>query len=157
MLKGWEVSTDRIDKYEKMMSKNPIGDPIITSKCKLDKENGLLVVSYNGFAWRIKVGPFTNAWDSKKSKWLRWHDVINVIPKKAGEIQVEITQRKNGSLNLDKKGSPKTKRWKFKIQANKGEQKAHWQQRQQSFNNIMLDIFNRNRGEGAPETSDSRT
>jgi len=32
IISGWEVSPDRIKKYEKMMSTDDVGDPIITSK-----------------------------------------------------------------------------------------------------------------------------
>jgi len=155
-MEGWEVSRDRIEKFEKMIAQAPIGDPILTSKCKLDKENGLLVVSDAGFAWRIKVGPFTNAWDSKKRKWVRWHDVANITPKQNGQAQVVLKLRKDGALKLDKKGNIKTKRWKLTINRNKDEQKPHFSIRQESFNNILLEIYDRNRVEADPPTSDSR-
>ena len=163
LIKGWEVSPDRIDKYEKMISSDPIGDPIITSKCVLDSENGLLIVSDNGFAWRIKMGfrhagIMRAAMSSGKSKWIRWHDVANMITTKNSQVRVELKIRKKGSLILDKKGNYKVKRWKLTIRQNKGEPKAQWKQRLESYNNIMLEIFNRNKVEKGndPPTSDSR-
>ncbi|MFX1256938.1 MAG: zinc ribbon domain-containing protein [Promethearchaeota archaeon] len=158
LIKGWEVSTDRIDKYKKMLSVDDVGDPIITSKCKFDNENGLLVVSNNGFAWRIQVGFGTTGGMYKhgKSKWLRWHDVANIIPKKPGVILIELKIRKKGSLILDGKGNPKTKKWKLTLQQNKAEEKIHFRQRQQDFNKIMAEIYNQNKVEINPATSDSR-
>ncbi len=50
IMSGWEVSPDRVDKFEKMLNTDPVGDPIITSKCRLGKDNGLLVASNNEFA-----------------------------------------------------------------------------------------------------------
>jgi len=157
ILEGWEVSPDRIAKYEKMLSSDPmIGDPLLTSKCKLDRENGLLLVSDNGFAWRIQMGFTTGFGSTGKSKWIRWHDVADIIPKKNGQILVELKIRKRGSLLLDKNDNIKIKKWKFTIKPNKGEPKAHWLQRQGSFNNMMLEIFNHNKVETDPDTSDSR-
>lgn len=161
LIKGWELSPDRFDMYEKMMAMDPIGDPIITSKCVLDSENGLLIVSDDGFAWRIKMGfkqagIIRAAMSSGKSKWVRWHDVANIIPKKNSQVLVELKIRKNGSLILDKKGNCKIKRWKLTIRQNKGEPKPQWKQRLESYNNIMLEIFNRNKVETDPPTSDSR-
>ena len=165
LIKGWDVSPDRIDKYEKMMSTDLIGAPIITSKCVLDSENGFLIVSDNGFAWRIKVGAsglFKIGGTTRmmatagKSKWVRWHDVANITYKKDGQVLVELKIRKKGSLKLDKKGNYKIKKWKLTIRQNKGEPKVNFKQRQQFFSNIMLEIFNRNKVETDPPTSDSR-
>ena len=156
LIEGWEISTDRIDKYEKMISTDPIGNPIITSKCKLDRENGLLVVSDNGFAWRIQMGFTTGFGSAGKSKWVRWHDVSNITPRKDGVILVELKIRKYGSLLLDGAGNPRKKRWKFTIQQNKEEPRPNFIQRQKDFNNIMSELYERNKGEADPPTSDSR-
>ena len=157
ILEGWEVSPDRIAKYEKMLSSDPmIGDPLLTSKCKLDRENGLLLVSDNGFAWRVQAGMTTSMYSMGKSKWIRWHDVANIIPKKNGQELVELKIRKGGSLILDKKGNYKIKKWKLTIKPNKGEPKADWNVRLSSFNNMMLEIFNHNKVETDPDTSDTR-
>jgi len=156
VMEGWEVSHDRIGKFEKMMAQAPIGDPIITSKCKLDKENGLLVVSDNGFAWRIQMGMGTARWSAGKNKWVRWHDVASIIPKKQGQSQVVLKIRKNGTLKLDKKGNCKTKSWKLTLNRNKDEQKPHFKLRQEAFNNILSEIYGRNRVETDPPTSDSK-
>ncbi len=156
LLEGWEVSPDRINMYEKILSTDPIGDPIITSKCVLDNENGFLIVSDNGFSWRIKMGMRSGLASSGKSKWVRWHDVANIIPKKYGQILVELKIRKKGSLLIDKKGIPKIKKWKLTIRQNKGEQKDHFRQRQPNFNQIMSEIHNKNKVDIDPPTSDSR-
>ncbi len=126
-MEGWEVSPDRKEVFEKMINMDSIGDPIITSKCVLGKENGLLIVSDNGFAWRIKNTAMRGSLISAgKSKWIRWHDVANIIPKKDGQILVEIKLRKRGSLILDKKGYYKIKKWKLTIRQNKGEPKPNF-------------------------------
>ena len=82
IMSGWEVSPDRVEKFEKMLSTDPVGDPIITSKCKLDRENGFIVASDNGFAWRIQTGFSTSMYSMGKSKWVRWHDVDRIDLKK---------------------------------------------------------------------------
>ncbi|MFX1337812.1 MAG: zinc ribbon domain-containing protein [Promethearchaeota archaeon] len=155
-IKGWEIAPERVKKYEKAMQELPIGDPIITSKCKLDRAFGLLIVSDVGFAWIIKETMRTSRWNIGKKKWVRWHDVYSIVPKYQGQIQVTVKIRKNGTLQLDNDGNYKTKRWKLTINKNKREEEAHWRDRQASFNNIMLEIYNRNKGETDPPTSDSR-
>jgi len=155
LIEGWEVSPDRVDYLEKILSTFPLGDPIITSKCKLDRENGLLAASENGFAWRIKMGFTTGLASMGKNKWVRWHDMANIIPKKEGVILVEMKIRKNGSLILNGMGNPKKKKWKLTIQPNKGEQRPHFIERQQSFNGIMTDLMNKYKGDTDPPTSDS--
>jgi len=79
-----------------------------------------------------------------KSKWIRWHNVANIIPKKDGQILVEIKLRKWGSLILDNKGYYKIKKWKLTIRQNKGEPKPNFRQRQGYFHNIMSEIYNHN-------------
>lgn len=153
--KGWEVSPDRIKMYDKIMASYPIGDPIFTSKCKLNKDNGLLVVSDRGFAWRIKMGMGSSYYSAGKSKWIRWHDVANIIPTKNGQILIEIKIRKDGSLILDKYSYPKIKKWKLTIKPSKGEQKSFWLQRLQNFNQFISAIYNQNTVETDPPTSDS--
>jgi hypothetical protein len=158
IMDGWEVSSDRVEKYDKMISTDPVGDPIITSKCRLNKENGFLVASGNGFAWRIQITAMRGSmYSSGKSKWVRWHDVDRIEEKKPGVLYTFIKVRdKNGDLKLDGKGSPKLKKWPFILQQNKNEDKGHFRERQAAFYGIMSDIFNQNKGEGDPPTSDSR-
>ncbi len=153
LMEGWEVSPGRIPKYHKMMTMDPVGDPIITSKCKLNNQNGFLIVSDNGFAWRYQG---SSMYSAGKRKWIRWHDVANIIPIKYGQVLVELKIRKYGSLILDGSGKLKIKRWKLTIRKAKGEQDAQWRQRLGTFNQIMLEIFNRNKVEIDPPTSDSR-
>ena len=150
-MEGWEISSDRIKKYEKMMAIHPIGDPIITSKCQFGPMLGFLIVSDNGIFCRGLRA-------SSISKWVGWHDVANIIPIKNGKILVEIKRRKKGTLILDEKGNYKKRRWgKIIIKrnmevfptpfgpTNKVEQNANWKQRLESFNDIMLKIFNQNK------------
>ena len=59
-------------------------------------------------------------------------------------------------LIIDGKGNPKQKKWKLILQQNKHEQKPHFRQRQADFFNIFAEIYNRNRVETIPSTSDSR-
>ena len=157
IMSGWEVSPDRVEKFEKMLSTDPIGDPIITSKCKLDRENGFIVASDNGFSWRIQSGFGTSMYSMGKSKWVRWHDVDRIDLKKEGIILTYIKVReKNGNLKIDGQGNPKLKKWTFKCHPNKNEDKGHYAQRRAVFYNIMSDLFNRNKGDTDPPTSDTR-
>lgn len=157
IMDGWEVSRDRVDKYEKMMETDPVGDPIITSKCRIGKDNGLIVVSNNGFAWRIQTGMSTHYWEMGKSKWVRWHDVDHMLEKKPGVVFAWIKVRdKNGGLKIDKKGNPKLSKWLLVIAKNKDEDKAHFYERRANFYNIMSQIFEQNKGDTDPPTSDSR-
>ncbi len=154
-IQGWEVSPGREKMFEKILETDPVGDPIITSKCKLDKENGFLVASDNGFSWRIKMGYSTALMSAGKSKWVRWYDVYNIIPKGNGQIMVQFKKRKNGLLIIDKKGNYKLGQWKLTLNRNSDEPKDNFKQRQQNFAMIMTEIFNRNKGTDV-ETSDSR-
>ncbi|MFX1260432.1 MAG: hypothetical protein ACFFAN_21495 [Promethearchaeota archaeon] len=157
IMEGWEVSPDRVEKFEKMMGQDDVGDPIITSKCRLSKENGFLVVTDNGFAWRIQVTYMRGSYMSMgKSKWVRWHDVSNIQLKKPGVIILWVNKRKNGALIPGKKGMPKQKKWLLILQQNKGEPKPHFRQRQADFFNIFSQIYGRNRVETSPSMSDSR-
>ncbi|MGB5909821.1 MAG: hypothetical protein WBH31_01370 [Promethearchaeia archaeon] len=157
IMEGWEVSPDRVEKYEKMMGQDDVGDPIITSKCRLSKENGFLIVTDNGFAWRIQVTYMRGSMYSMgKSKWVRWHDVNNIQLQKPGVIILWVNKRKNGELIIDGKGNPKLKKWKLILQQNKNEPKPHFRQRQADFFNIFAEIYNRNRVEEIPSRSDSR-
>ena len=141
ILNGWEVSTNRVDMFENLMNNLPIGDPIITSNtaCSLSHSHtflqSFLIISQNGFAWRvltIGVGVVpTLVMDSvreangKKNKWVRWHDVADLIPRKLGHIRVVIKKRKEGALILDKKGNYKTKEWKLAITKLEGEKNGN--------------------------------
>jgi len=157
IISGWEVSPDRVEKFEKMLSTDPIGDAVMTSKCILGKDNGLLVASNTGFAWRIQAGYGTSMYSMGKSKWVRWHDVDRIDLKKDGFILVYLKVRqKNGPVKLDGKGNPKLKKWRLIIRKNKNEEKAHFVQRRSDFFNVISDIFNQNKGDSDPPTSDSR-
>jgi hypothetical protein len=169
IIEGWEISHDRVEIYEKIMSTDPVGEPILTSKCRLDEKtgsflvghvgNGLLVVSENGFAWRIKVGVditgISHMTKTGKSKWVRWYDIANIIPVKPGQIWVHIKKRKGGVL-LDKKGRYRVIKWKLTLIKNKYEQGLHFKQRRALFGNLMIDLFNQKRVEIDSPTSDSR-
>jgi len=152
IMDGWEVSSDRMEKYEKMIGQDSVGDPIITSKCKLNKDLGFLVASNNGFAWRIQAGMRTSMYSMGKSKWVRWHDVDRIDLKKEGVILVYIKVReKDGTLKPGK-----LKKWQLVANQNKNEDKGHFAQRRAAFFSIMSDIFNQNKGDTTPPTSDSR-
>jgi len=159
IMSGWEVSPDRIEKYNKIMSTDDVGDPIITSKCKLSwagrgMANGYIVVSNNGIAWRIYGGSYVTA---GKSVWVRWFDVSRIDRKKDGFLIVKIKRREpNGSLWMDRKGNLKLKQWSLKLKRNKYEDNGHFLQRRSDFYNILSDIFNQNKGDSDPPTSDSR-
>jgi len=161
IMSGWEVSPDRIEKYEKMLATDDVGDPILTSKCRLKAgmkiENGLLIVSDKGWSWRIKAGYNTAMVSMGKSKWVRWHDVGRLEDKKGKIVFVYVKARaKNGPVKLDGKGNPKLKKWFFALDKNKNEEKDHYLQRRSAFFSIMSDIFNQNKGDVDPPTSDSR-
>ncbi len=157
IIEGWEISPDRVEMLEKILETDPVGDPVITSKCMLDREMGLLVASNNGFAWRIKFTYGTSYFSAGKSKWVRWHDVAGFIPKKPGVLNVELKLRgKNGELVLDKKGNSKIKKWRLIVNKNKGEEKQHFKQRIQVFDQVLIDLWNKNKGDSDPPTSDSR-
>lgn len=146
IMEGWEVPTNKVKMYDGLMNNVPIGDPIITSPCQRAKSgaarspvNGFLVISENGFAWRnLAVSPgilITVALDGVreatgiKDKWVRWHDVANIIPKKPGQVQVVLKARKKGAIVLNKKGNYKTKKWKLTINKHKDEKKDHFRER----------------------------
>lgn len=157
IIDGWEVSPDRVDKFEKMLSSDPVGDAVLVSKCRLGKDNGLLVASNNGFAWRIQAGYTTSMYSMGKSKWVRWYDVDRIDLKKEGFLLVYLKVReKNGPLKLDGKGNPKLKKWPLILNRNKDEDKGHFEQRRSAFHKVFSDIFNQNKGNSDPPTSDSR-
>jgi len=150
IMSGWEVSPDRIEKYDKIMSTDDVGEPIITSKCKLGPNNGYIVASNNGFAWRIQGG-------GGFSKWVRWHDVDRIDLKREGFLLAYIKVReKNGILKLDGKGIPKLKKLALQLRQNNNEEYGHYLQRRSNFYQIISDIFNQNKGDSDPPTSDSR-
>jgi hypothetical protein len=143
-----------------MLASDDVGDVILTSKCKLRAgmsiDNGLLVVSNNGWSWRIQAGMNTSML-SKTSKWVRWHDVGKLENKKNKVVFVYVKAReKNGPVKLDGKGNPKLKKWFFVLDKNKDEDKAHYLERRAAFFGILNDIWNANKGDADPPTSDSR-
>ena len=163
IMSGWEVSPDRLKAFEKMLETDPVGDPIITTKCKLGGDLGFLIAADNGFAWRIhgtggfkatSIGMIASA---GKSKWVRWHDVERIDLRKEGVLLVYVKIRqKDGAVKRDGKGNPKTKKWQLLMGRNKDEDKGHFSQRRAAFFDVMTDIFNQNKGDTDPPTSDSR-
>ncbi len=159
IMSGWEVSPDRIEKYNKIMSTDDVGDPIITSKCKLSwsgrgMANGYIVVSNNGIAWRIQGGSYVTA---GKSVWVRWFDVSRIDRKSDGFLRVYVKiRKKKGSLMMDNKEHPRLRKWSFQLKRNKNEEYSNFLQRKSAFFGIMSDIFNQNKGDSDPPTSDSR-
>ena len=139
------------------MRTDPIGDPIITSKCKRRDDKGFLIASNNGFAWRIKLqmSPYAELY-AGKSRWVRWHDVHDITGKRDGVLLITVKKQKKGKLIVDSKGNPKLLNWKMVLKKNKKEDKAHFLQRKAAFYDIMVDLFNQNKGEIDPPTSDSR-
>jgi len=156
-MEGWELSPDRKKVFEKMMATDPIGDPILISKCQLGRQYGTLIVSNNGFAWRLKGGYRTSVYQIGTTKWVRWHDVSRIIPEKPekGVIKIECFKRKKGNLVV-KKGKPKIFRWRAIVNQNKGEKKHHFIERRKDFYRLMNEIFERNKVLQIPEVSDSR-
>ncbi len=142
-----------------MMSTDAVGEPIIISKCKIGKSYGLLVVSDNGFAWRIQYSFMRDGLkDIGKSKWVRWYDVERIIPDKPkkGRIKIEIVKRKKGKLIKDGRGNPKITRWRLTASQNRGELYSHFVNRRKDFYRIIQEIFEKNKTDKIPITSDSR-
>ncbi|MBY9018187.1 MAG: hypothetical protein KGD66_05070, partial [Candidatus Lokiarchaeota archaeon] len=89
--------------------------------------------------------------------WVRWYDVDRIDLKKEGFLLVYLKVReKNGPLKLDGKGNPKLKKWPLILNRNKDEDKGHFEQRRSAFHKVFSDIFNQNKGNSDPPTSDSR-
>ena len=156
---GWEVSPDRQYIFEKILSTDDVGDPIITSKTKDGLTWGFLLVSNKGFAFRQKkiILEFLSYTPRTSNKWVRWHDVADIVPKNPGSILVEVKKRKEGLLLIDKRFDvPKTKNWKLTITLNKNENKIHFKQRKAEFNSIMMELFNQYKSDSDPLTSESR-
>ena len=169
IIEGWEISPDCVGMYEKIASTEPLGSPIITSKCKLrevkkttvDYGDGFLIVGENGLVWRRRAGVDITGLtylSSKKwrGKWIRWHDIANIVPTGYGETWVHIKKRKDGAILLDKKGNYKVIKWKLTLNRNKLEEKTDFKQRRINFGDIMLDVFKQKRVEIDPPSSDSR-
>ncbi|MFW9864712.1 MAG: hypothetical protein ACFFEN_01310 [Candidatus Thorarchaeota archaeon] len=64
-------------------------------------------------------------------------------------------KKRIGGVLLDKKGRYRLIKWKLTLIKNKYEQGLHFRQRRALFGNIMIDLFNQNRVETEPSTSDS--
>ncbi|MFX1273878.1 MAG: hypothetical protein ACFFBP_02985 [Promethearchaeota archaeon] len=156
IIPNWEVSSDSVERFEKMMATYPVGDPIITSKVRLDNEYGYFVAGENGISWRIKFNPMRSGYISAgKSKWVRWHDIFNFVEKKPGVLIVELKLRKKGQLVTDKHGNIKMKKWKFVLQPHKNEPKGDYEQRKSVFGNLMKQLLEERRIDVEPPTSDS--
>lgn len=154
---GWEISPDRIEWFEKIRSMYDIGDTILTSKCRRGSDNGFLVVSDKGFAWRIKMGFGQWIWQSGQNMWIRWHDLYNVTLKKPGVIFVQVKKRnmKTKELIFDKKGNYNFKKWKLILLRNAKEEKPHWINRQQTFNDLFIQIWESHKTSEDPSHSDT--
>lgn len=154
---GWEISPDRIEWFEKISSKYDIGDTILTSKCSREKDNGFLVVSDKGFAWRIKMGFRSSYWKSGQNMWIRWHDLYTIIQKKPGVIFVHVKKRnmKTKELIFDKKGNYNFKKWKLVLVRNENEEKSHFINRQQTFNDLFIQIWESHKTSEDPSHSDT--
>ena len=152
---GWELSPDRKEQYDLLIEKYPVGEPILISKCRFEPENGLMVVSDNGFAWRMKAGFKGSFGVHGKYKWIRWHDFAEIKLKKKGQLLLFVKKRKNGELILNRKGQPKTTKYIITLKPNQGEEKSKWKQRREGFYDIITEIYNRNKGDSDPPTSDT--
>jgi hypothetical protein len=130
---------------------------LLTSKCKLGSQHGTLLVSDNGFAWDLKAGFNTPMYKMGTSKWVRWHDVSQILPlnETKGVLKIECFKRKNGALIM-KKGNPLIFAWKATLEPNKGEDNVHFAARRKDFYRIMSEIFERNKSDQIPNVSDSR-
>jgi len=157
-LDGWELSPDREGMLDKIMESDPVGEPILTSKCGLDRENGLIVVGENGFSWRIKAGFGTSMYSMGKSKWVRWGDVDEIIPAKPekGVIKIQMYKRdKDGNLVM-KGNKPKVTKWKLSVDRNKEEDKNHYINRRKDFFRLMNELYEKYKSPEPPAVSDSR-
>lgn len=154
---GWEISPDRVEWYEKITGRYDVGDPFLTSKCMRGKDNGFLVVSDKGFAWRIKMGFSSSMWQSGENMWIRWHDLYEVIPKKPGIILIKVKKRnmKSKEILLNKKGDYIFKKWALKIVRNAKEEKENWLNRQQTFNDLFIKTWEEHQLAEDPAQSDT--
>ncbi|MFX0009913.1 MAG: hypothetical protein ACFE9R_06340 [Candidatus Hermodarchaeota archaeon] len=91
-----------------------------------------------------------------RGKWIRWHDISNIVPITYGQIWVHIKKRKDGAILLDKKGNYKLIKWKLTLNRNKLEEKSDFKQRRINFGDIMLDVFRQKKVEIDPPSSDSK-
>ena len=156
ILPGWEMSPDRKAWFEKIKSIYNVGDPILTSKCKRSQDNGVLLVTDRGFAWRLKIGFRNVLLDPGRTKWwIRWHDLYEILPKKPGKIIIRVKKREKGKLLLDENGNYRLARLVLQLVRNKNEEKDHWLQRQNSFNDIFMQLHEKYRGDIDPPTSDT--
>ncbi len=154
---GWEVSPDSNRILRKLLEIFPIGDPIITSKCKFDGDKGFLVVSDNGLAWTIKIGIKSTVFDLGKKKWVRWYDVVNVAWSKDGFVLVQALQRKkDGEIKRKKEKEYKTNDLRLNLERNKDEPKDQFKERKARFGDIMWEIFQKNQARIPPAKTDSQ-
>lgn len=144
---GWEVSSDRIKKFNKLVIIT--GDAIITSKCKLANDLGFLVASETGLAWWVHVSgrtafkmDRTNIW-----KWWAWSVITDITEENSGQILFESKlYDKKGHPKMDKEGNQKLKRSRLTLLPNKNEEEEHFKQRQRDFADIVTEIYDRNKG-----------
>ncbi len=163
ILPGWEMSPDRKTFFEKIKSMYDVGDLILTSKCKRNDDNGVLLATDRGFAWRIRWTPGSWKWRIGTNMWIRWHDLYEILPKKPGKVIIKVKKRekgkllldRKGKLLLDRKGNYRLAQWRLLLVRNKNEDKDHWLQRKNSFNDIFIQLHEKYRGDSDPPTSDT--
>lgn len=158
---GWEVSPDREKQFQAIVETVPIGEPIITSKCKVDGDNGFLVAGKNGWAWTGKAGLMKlitgDFWSLGKKKWVRWYDVYKMGYNEKGLAVVEAVKRnKDGTVKKKKDGVPKTKAMILIADRNKDEPKDKWKERKKMFGEEFYMIFEKNKARVPPAETDSK-
>lgn len=144
---GWEVSSDRIKQFDRLLIIT--GDAIVTSKCKLSNDLGFLVASERGLAWMVHISgrtafkmDRTNTWN-----WWAWSAITDITEENSGQILFNSKlYDKTGHPKMDKEGNQKLKRSRLTLLPNKNEEEEHFRQRQRDFANIVIEIYNRNKG-----------
>lgn len=158
---GWEVSPDREKMFQAIVEKVPIGEPIITTKCKVDGDNGFLVAGENGWAWtgkaslmKLVTGDF---WSLGKKKWVRWHDIVEIDNYAKGNVYVKAVKRnKDGTLKMNKDGRPKTTELHLRCDRNQDEPKDQFKERREKFGNALMVIWFDNKVDEYPDETDSK-
>jgi len=87
--------------------------------------------------------------------WIRWHDLYEILPKRSGKVIIRVKKRKKRELLLDKNGNYRLAKWTLRLRRNKNEDKDHWLQRKNNFNDIFIKLHEKYRGDSDPPTSDT--
>lgn len=145
---GWEVSSDRIKQFERLLIIT--GDAIITSKCKLSNDLGFLVASERGLAWWLHVSGRTafKMAPTNKGKWWAWSGITDITEENSGQILFKSKLYDNKGIfpKMDKEVNQKLKRSRLTLLPNKDEEEEHFKQRQRDFADIVIEIYDRNKG-----------